>query len=172
MTNTQPTPNPTKQRLEAFYRITMTSSKETCYHTPWENRASCYIRRLVWKFLSCEAKCPLEACWCTWMLPIQAILRWVRRAVESRKRLINGPQPTLPLPKKDLHETPIKIQHVPNSVEWKKNLVDDWTMPNTFLHLFKSQWMHMIQIHSTTVNKMSSTCMEWLVQGDSFDDQL
>ena len=55
-------PNPTKATW-SLYRITMTSSKETCYHTPWENRASRYIRRLVLRLLSCEAKCPLECCW-------------------------------------------------------------------------------------------------------------
>lgn len=47
----------------SLYRITMTSSKETCYRTPWENRASCYTRRLFLRLLSCEAKCPLESCW-------------------------------------------------------------------------------------------------------------
>jgi len=39
----------------SLYRMTMTSSKEICYHTPWKKRASCYTRWLVLKLLSCEA---------------------------------------------------------------------------------------------------------------------
>lgn len=59
-----PTPTPTKQ-LEACSELQMTSSKETCYHTPWEKQS--FLLHQVTSFevaiLRGLSKCPLESCW-------------------------------------------------------------------------------------------------------------
>lgn len=64
VTNTQPPPNPTEQ-LDASTNLQWRLKKrETGLpHSLGENRASCYIGRLLLQLLSCEAKCPLDSCW-------------------------------------------------------------------------------------------------------------